>query len=463
MSTSNGAAEKMVYNIRDIIDIKQLTSLLEKFTAATGTGTALLDLEGNVLIATGWQEICTQFHRVHPEMKKRCQESDVTLANQLKQGQKYNVYNCLNGMVDVAIPLIVKNQHLGNLFIGQFLSEEPDLDFFRKQAKQFGFNEKEYMDALAKVPVLPDEEVKKKMDFLAALASFLGQSGVTKLNLQGLMDQQEQNIRERTQDLKDAQIATLNMMQDAEEARQAAENANAELKVMMEELERSNTELQQFAYVASHDLQEPLRMVSSYTQLLERRYKDKLDEDAHDFINFAVDGANRMQRLINDLLAFSRVTTRGKEFVPTDLSSVLGEAMANLQQRVEETHALIINDDLPTLPVDRSQIIRLFQNLLDNGTKFCGTEAPRIHISAEEQKKEWRFCFRDNGIGIDPQYKDRIFIIFQRLHAKGDFPGTGIGLALCKRIVERHGGNIWVESKPGEGAAFYFTLPKAKK
>lgn len=450
----------MNYHIKDIIDLDKMQALLQKFTDATGTSSALIDLEGNILATSKWQDICAQFHRVHPEMKKRCIESDVTLANQISQGQKYNVYHCLNGMVDAAVPLYIDQKHVANLFIGQFLSEEPDIRFFRKQSKDFGFNTEDYLTALSKVPVILDDEVKYRMEFLADLASFFGEAGLTKLNLQKLMAEQEHRIEERTRDLKDAQVATLNMMQDAEEARHDAEKANENLKILMAELKRSNEELEQFAYVASHDLQEPLRMVSSYTQLIERRYKDKLDQDGHDFIEFAVDGANRMQRLINDLLTFSRVTTRGKEFNFTDLNSVLGQAIANLQQRIDETHAVIINDELPNLPIDEGQITRLFQNLLDNATKFHGKEAPRVHITAKEQEKDWLFCFRDNGIGIDPGYKDRIFIIFQRLHAKSDFPGTGIGLALCKRIVERHGGKIWVESEPGKGAAFCFTIPK---
>jgi len=452
----------MNYHITDIIDIKQMQSLMQKFTDSTGTGTAVLDLEGNVLVATGWQDICTQFHRIHPEMKKRCHESDVALANQLGKGKKYNVYRCLNGMVDVAIPVTIAGTHILNLFIGQFLSEEPDINFFRKQAKRYGFNEKEYLLALSKVPVLSDDEVKLKMEFLAEFAAFVGEAGLSKVQLQQLMKEQEQRIEERTRDLKDAQIASLNMMQDAEEARRDAEKANENLNVTMAELKRSNEELEQFAYVASHDLQEPLRMVSSYTQLLERRYKDRLDDDAHDFINYAVDGANRMQRLINDLLSFSRITTRGGEFKITDLTTVLRQTLVNIQQRKNDSHEIIVNDELPTLPVDGGQITRLFQNLLDNGTKCQGDEAPRIHITVKEQDNDWLFCFKDNGIGIDPQYKDRIFVIFQRLHSKTDFPGTGIGLAVCKRIVERHGGKIWVESELGKGTSFYFTISKRK-
>ncbi|MCX6135906.1 MAG: PAS domain S-box protein, partial [Ignavibacteriales bacterium] len=232
-----------------------------------------------------------------------------------------------------------------------------------------------------------------------------------------------------------------------------------ELATVVTGLKRSNEELEQFAYVASHDLQEPLRMVSSFTQLIERRYKDKLDKDANDFINFAVDGANRMQRLINDLLDYSRVTTRGKTFVQFDVGSIVGQVFANLQQRIEESHAIITQDDLPIIEADESQILRLFQNLIDNALKFRRDAAPCVHISTHKEGAFYIFTVSDNGIGIDLQYADRIFQVFQRLNTSQEYPGTGIGLAICKRIVERHGGKIWIESEIGNGSKFFFTIP----
>ena len=200
-------------------------------------------------------------------------------------------------------------------------------------------------------------------------------------------------------------------------------------------------------------------MIASYTQLLARRYKGKLDSDADEFIGYAVDGATRMQRLINDLLAYSRVTTQGNVFEPVDCNGLLEEVLSNLRVAVEESRAVVTHDPLPTVMADGGQLGQLFQNLLGNAIKFRGEEPPNVHLSAERRTGEWLFSIRDNGIGVDPQYAERIFVIFQRLHDRQEYPGTGIGLAICKKIVERHGGRIWMESQLGRGATFYFTLP----
>jgi PAS domain S-box-containing protein len=236
--------------------------------------------------------------------------------------------------------------------------------------------------------------------------------------------------------------------------------ADERLKQQAEELARSNAELEQFAYVASHDLQEPLRMVASYTQLLARRYRGKLDEDADEFIRYAVDGATRMQALIQDLLIYSRVGTRGKEFGLVETEAAFDRAVAVLAPAIAESGAVVTHDPLPKVRADDGQLVQLFQNLIGNAVKFRGSAAPRVHAAAVERDREWVFSIQDNGIGIEPQYVDRIFVIFQRLHGHGEFPGTGIGLAICKKIVERHGGRIWVESQAGRGSTFGFTLPK---
>lgn len=240
---------------------------------------------------------------------------------------------------------------------------------------------------------------------------------------------------------------------DLEQARMALEKSADELK-------RSNAELEQFAYVASHDLQEPLRMVASYLQLLDRRYRDRLDDDAREFIDYAVDGAARMRTLISDLLAYSRVGTHGQPFERIDCEKLLTRVLANLLVALDESNATITHDELPKLVGDPVQIEQLLQNLVANAVKFRKkNESPTVHLSASRAGNQWIFSVRDNGIGIDAEHRDRIFVIFQRLHSWTEYPGTGIGLAICKRIVERHGGRMWIESQPGKGSTFFFTIP----
>jgi len=239
--------------------------------------------------------------------------------------------------------------------------------------------------------------------------------------------------------------------------------AEKELKELIKKLEISNRELEQFAYVASHDLQEPLRMISSFTQLLEMRYRDRLDDDADDYIDFIVEGANRMKKLIDDLLMFSRLNTEAKPFESINMGELTNAVISYLKPTIEETNAKITQEPLPIIRGDPSQIRQLLQNLISNAIKFRGDEPPEIHISAEELEKEWLISVIDNGVGIDLEHQDKIFKIFNRLHTREEYPGTGIGLAICKRIVNRHGGKIWVESEPPKGSTFYFTIPKKSR
>lgn len=273
-------------------------------------------------------------------------------------------------------------------------------------------------------------------------------------------------LKAPVRDAKSAVVGTQVIFWDVT-ARRLAEEA---LEKAAAELARSNKELEQFAYVASHDLQEPLRMITSYTQLIAKRYKEKLDNDAKEFMHFAVDGALRMQKLIQGLLEYSRIGTRGKPFEETSAGEALDGALGNLKLALEEAGAIITRDVLPKLMADPIQLTQLFQNLIGNALKFRSEQAPRIHIGVERRVRadaaslnvppyEWIFRVQDNGMGIDPMYFERIFVIFQRLHTQDQYPGTGIGLAVCKKIVERHGGRIWVESKPGQGATFCFALP----
>jgi PAS domain S-box-containing protein len=258
----------------------------------------------------------------------------------------------------------------------------------------------------------------------------------------------------------DGYLGTVIDVTDQKEAAEELERIHHELEDRAKELERSNQELEQFASVASHDLQEPLRIVAGYVQLLAKRYGDTFDETGIEFIGYAVDGVKRMQKLISDLLEYSRVSTRGKEPTPTSSQDALDLARANLQASIEESEARIVQDPLPTVLADGSQLAQLFQNLVGNAIKYRRPgERPQVRVTAEPHNGEWQFEVRDNGIGIEPQYHDRIFGIFERLHGREEYEGTGVGLAICKKIVERHGGRIWVESGPGQGTAFRFTFP----
>jgi signal transduction histidine kinase len=278
-------------------------------------------------------------------------------------------------------------------------------------------------------------------------------------------------IAARTDEVGHLAQAFQRMTKEVAKREQQLRQAHAELELRVQErtqelartnkaLSASNADLEQFAFAASHDLQEPLRAISGYCQLLQRQYAGKLDGKAGDYVKNAVDGVERMYTLINDLLEFARVTRRGEPFQPTDFNGVVSEARARLKVAIEEAGATVACDDLPTLPADRGQMIRLLQNLIGNAIKYRAERPCQVNISAEESRGEVQFAVRDNGIGMEAEYFERVFVIFQRLHTRQEYPGTGIGLAICKRIVERHGGRIWVASDVGKGSTFFFTIRK---
>ena len=298
-----------------------------------------------------------------------------------------------------------------------------------------------------------------------ALARLQAQTELRRLN-----EQLEARVAERTAELEKYRNHLEELVKqrtsELEEANQhlrkeiaSRELAEEALLRSAEDLKRSNLDLEQFAYVASHDLQEPLRAVGGFVRLLEHRFPEKADAKIREYIEGAADGANRMERLILDLLALSRVSTGGRDFAPANLDVPLETALSNLQFAIRAANAKVTHDPLPTLPVDESQLVQLFQNLVANALKFHSERPLEIHIGARQAEGRWVVWVRDNGIGIDAQYFERIFQVFQRLHTRKKYPGTGIGLAICRKIVERHGGKIWIESEPGQGSTFCFSLP----
>lgn len=335
---------------------------------------------------------------------------------------------------ELYVPIVAKNELVGVFTLGPKLSEE-----------QYSPDDVRTITTLANQTAVAIENAR----LFCQLEGTLEALSITH-------DEQERRIQARTADL-----AMANEALKAEN--QERLRAEEEIKRYTKELERSNKELQQFAYVASHDLQEPLRMVGSFLQLLERRYSPQLDSNAKDFIHFAVDGAVRMQTLINDLLEYSRVGTRGKPFEHIKLNQVVAQAKKNLNVAIKENKAEIKCGKLPNIYGDDTQLTQVFQNLIGNAIKFHGDKPPEITISSMRKNGDYEIMVKDNGIGIDPQYKEKIFLIFQRLHSREEYPGTGIGLAICKRIVERHGGTIWVESQVGEGATFHLSIPAKKR
>jgi PAS domain S-box-containing protein len=364
-------------------------------------------------------------------------------------------FRTLVGAVPVGIGI---SDLRGNVYIVNRMLEEMT-GYSQEEFKTINVGET-YADANDRRAMLKIlEETGKVRDFEARLKRKDGTAYYALLNI----DQIElggQRVLLRAQHditaLKKAEEEIMRLNKDLE-------SRVVQLSGLNRELERSNSDLEQFAYVASHDLQEPLRMISSFTQLLEQRYKGKLDKSADEFTKFAVDGANRMQRMINDLLSYSRLSTRGKSFEPVNSEEILARIHTNLLPLIEENQALLTHESLPEITADASQMLHLFQNLIGNAIKFRGKEPPRIHVFSESREEEWMFGVRDNGIGIAQEYFDRIFVIFQRLHSREECSGTGIGLAICKKIVERHGGRIWVESEPGKGSTFFFTIPKRRE
>jgi len=263
----------------------------------------------------------------------------------------------------------------------------------------------------------------------------------------------ERRVAERTRELA---LANQRLQKEIEERKRAEERLAQKAK----ELARSNADLEQFAYIVSHDLREPLHVAAGFLNLLSRRYKKNLDAKGQEFIDCALDSLQRLEQQIQDLLDYSRVTTRGKEFTEVDLNQVVAQVLRDMSLLIQEKKAQISCDPLPLVMGDAAQLTRVYQNLIGNALKFCGDKPPRVHLGAKEDAGEWLFFVQDQGIGIDPRHYDRIFRMFERLHPRSQYPGTGIGLAICRKIVERHGGRIWVESEPGKGSTFWFSLPK---
>ncbi|MGB2689154.1 MAG: PocR ligand-binding domain-containing protein [Desulfobacterales bacterium] len=429
------------YSIKDLIDIQHFRGVLEKFSKATGFTTGLVSYpEQETLIGTGWRDICTKYHRVFPESEKHCKKSNRSLTSQLKELKELNVRPCKNGLVEGATPIIIKGKHIASLLTGQILFKKPDIERFRRQGESYGYDIDAYLDALNKVPIVTEKQFKSALSFLGEIAVMIGELGLINLKLKESTWGLEREIIERKQ------------------VKMKLAEKSLKLKRLNEELRRKNEELNEFTYFASHDLRAPLRKLSAFCDLLKKDLGEDLPEQAEKDLFFIADAALRMQTLVQDLLKLSHTSRMDMKFEQFSLDTCVNSALKESESEIAETEAEIVCNELPEVWGDKTLLTQLYRNLLGNALKFRDKEHPRIEITVENKDGVSIFGVKDNGIGISTAYAEQIFRPFKRLHSQTEYEGTGIGLAICRKAIERHTGEIWVESEPGKGAHFKFTI-----
>jgi len=440
--------DTMDYSFANLIDLEQTRELLQHFAESVGVSAAIVDREGTFMITSSrWQRICNDFHRAHPRTARRCIESDTLLANDLQEGKSFSLYRCRNGLTDAASPIVIEGRHLANAFIGQFFLEEPDIETFRLQAREFGFDESAYLAALAEVPIVSRDILPATLSFLSSFAVMLGS-----LTLKHLRQKETEAELRKAQD---------ELRRSHDELELRVRERTSSLSQALDRLERMNRELTDFAHVASHDLQEPLRKIQAFGDRLRSSCGDKLDDTEKHYLARMEAAAGRMQQLIRDLLHLSRIATGCEPLRMIDLNEIAQEVAQIFELQLRSSGGRLEIGDLPKLEADATQMKQLFQNLIGNALKFQPEGARphvRVHCTSREEK-ECRICVEDNGIGFEDKYCDRIFAPFQRLHGSSEYEGTGMGLAICRKIAERHGGRIKAMGRPGGGSVFVVTLP----
>jgi PAS domain S-box-containing protein len=411
------------FALSDVIDPEAFQPLAEKLHKMTSMPLAIIDLEGNILLGAGWQSVCTSFHRADPEACKNCRESDQHLTRGVAAGE-FKLYKCKNHMWDVVTPIVLGDRHIGNFFSGQFFfeDEKTDVAIFKEQAKKFGFDEKAYLEAIARVPRLRREQVMTGMAFYAKLTDMLVNQGYSAIKLSRAM---------------------------------------AETTAVNGQLAASMKELESFAYSVSHDLRAPLRHIDGFLTLLSNNKYAALDDTAKHYIDRTLEGSRRMGQLIDDLLHFSRIGRAELHKMPVDLNAVIRDVVKELEPEVGKRQIDWQFTELPRVAADRAMLLQVIENLVGNALKFTrGRDVAKIEIGFRPGLNgEVVFFVADNGAGFDMRYYNKLFQVFQRLHGEQEFEGTGIGLAIARSVIERHGGRIWAESVVGEGATFYFSLP----
>jgi PAS domain S-box-containing protein len=550
----------MKTRILDLIDFGKVDALLEGFNSSTGFIIAIRDLEGNILSRSGWRQVCAEFHRVNPETSKKCIISDTLLAGKLATGEKYHFYKCLNGLIDVAVPLIVNGEHIANLFSGQFFFEKPDRTLFKKQAEIYGFDEQKYLEAIDDVPVVTEQKVKSVMNFLLNMTqlivemtyqkieqnekdkaireneerfrkvfeegplgmvmaslttgkifnvnkAFCDMLGYTRDELIRLTFMEITHAGDLDKDLESvknldagiiqkyntekrylkkngnaiwAALALTKIYSEKEQSyyalalieditlRKKAEEEIYKLNTALEtkvdertaQLKAANKELETFTYSVSHDLKAPLRGIDGYSKLLSDLYKPSLNEEAQKFIESIRRSTSQMNQLIDDLLNYSRLERSELSLEKIKIRDFIYSVLTNYNREDAKFNANLNSADIEIIADPRGLTIAL-RNLIENAIKFTRGEAdPLIQIDVEEKDLFWIISVQDNGIGFDMKYHDRIFEIFQRLQRVEDFPGTGIGLAMVSKAMNKMNGFVRATSSPGAGSTFYLEIPK---
>ncbi len=413
----------------DLVDVAGLQALMESFNKLTGIANGIIDLDGVVIAHAGWQTLCTRFHRCNQATLRRCIESDTSLAGSMTRGEHFALYRCLNGLVDTASPVIVGGRHMANVLTGQFFVEPPDLEFFRRQAAEFGFDEQAYLAAVAEVPIVSRERVEPITGIYAQLAQVLASNG---------MDRLRQLVAER-------ELAA----------------ANRGLESRTRELEAANKELEEFSYSMSHDMRTPLRAIDGFAKILAEEHAAQLDEEGRRLLGVVRSNALRMGCLIDDILRFLRVGRHHLVCGEVDMERLVYEAFEDLRAGLPYRRIRLEVGPLPPAWGDHTLLRRALQNLLANAIKFssAATEA-LIEVGGAAQAEENAYYVRDHGIGFDMRYVDKLFRVFERVHPTGQFEGSAVGLAVVKRIIGRHGGRVWAEGEVDAGATFHFALPR---